>query len=144
MLKAEHQIFWWGLAGRLPDAENFLFLLCGRTQRSTPPGENTANHSNPNTTRCSPDADLDDGPEKQKVMDQMVAHHCAEDAPWAWGYWPLCVGVAIQPWAHNGRPASWCATWLPYCRIDPQLRVAEQAEWNQPVRWPLALIALAG
>ena len=29
-----------------------------------------------------------------------------------------------------------------YYRIDPALRVARQAEWNQPVRWPLALIAL--
>jgi hypothetical protein len=30
-----------------------------------------------------------------------------------------------------------------YYRIDPALRVAKQAEWNQPVRWPLAVMAAA-
>jgi hypothetical protein len=30
-----------------------------------------------------------------------------------------------------------------YYRIDPAMRVAKQAEWNQPVRWPLAVMGLA-
>ena len=81
------------------------------------------------------------GPEKQKVMDQMVAI-VREDAPWAWGYWPY-VALAFQPWAHNGKPSIVVRDLAKYYRIDPALRVARQAEWNQPVRWPLALIALA-
>jgi hypothetical protein len=29
-----------------------------------------------------------------------------------------------------------------YYRVDPALRAAKQAEWNAPVRWPLALVAI--
>jgi hypothetical protein len=32
---------------------------------------------------------------------------------------------------------------LKYIRIDPELRAREQAEWNQPLLWPLgALLGL--
>jgi hypothetical protein len=65
-----------------------------------------------------------------------------EDAPWAWGYWPY-VALAFQPWVHNGKPSILVRDLAKYYRIDPAMRVAKQAEWNHPVRWPLALIALA-
>ena len=142
VLKGKHQIFWWGWLADYPDAENFLFLLYGPNAKYPNQGENTANYSNPEYDRLYRLMQtMDDSPEKQKVMDQMVAI-VREDAPWAWGYWPY-VALAFQPWAHNGKPSIVVRDLAKYYRIDPALRVARQAEWNQPVRWPLALIALA-
>ena len=63
---------------------------------------------------------MDDGPEKQKVIDQMVAI-AREDAPWAWGYWPY-VALAFQPWAHNGKPTIVVRDLAKYYRVDPALR----------------------
>ena len=142
MLKGKQQIFWWGWLADYPDAENFLFLLYGPNAKYPNQGENTANYSNPEYDRLYRLMQtMDDSPEKQKVMDQMVAI-VREDAPWAWGYWPY-VALAFQPWAHNGKPSIVVRDLAKYYRIDPAMRVAKQAEWNHPVRWPLALIVLA-
>lgn len=142
MLKGKQQIFWWGWLADYPDAENFLFLLYGPNAKYPTQGENAANYGNPEYDRLYRQMQtMDDGPEKQKVIDQMVAI-VREDAPWAWGYWPY-VALAFQPWAHNGKPTIVVRDLAKYYRVDPALRVAKQAEWNHPVRWPLVLIALA-
>jgi ABC-type transport system substrate-binding protein len=142
MLKGKQQIFWWGWLADYPDAENFLFLLYGPNAKYPTQGENAANYSNPEYDRLYRIMQtLEDGPEKQKVIDQMVAI-VREDSPWAWGYWPY-VALAFQPWAHNGKPSILVRDLAKYYRIDPAMRVAKQAEWNHPVRWPLVLIALA-
>jgi len=39
-----------GLVRRLPDAENFLFLLYGESQAATRHGNNTATNQNPDST----------------------------------------------------------------------------------------------
>ncbi|MCW5663917.1 MAG: ABC transporter substrate-binding protein [Piscinibacter sp.] len=142
MLKGKQQIFWWGWLADYPDAENFLFLLYGPNAKYPTQGENAANYSNPEYDRLYRQMQtMDDGPEKQKVIDQMVAI-VREDAPWAWGYWPY-VALAFQPWAHNGKPTIVVRDLAKYYRVDPAMRVAKQSEWNHPVRWPLVLIALA-
>ena len=143
VLKGKQQIFWWGWLADYPDAENFLFLLYGPNAKFPTQGENTANYENPEYDRLYRTLQtLEDGPEKQKVIDQMVAV-VREDAPWAWGYWPY-VALAFQPWAHNGKPSIMIRDLAKYYRIDPAMRVAKQAEWNHPVWWPLvALIAAA-
>ena len=142
MLKGKQQIFWWGWLADYPDAENFLFLLYGPNAKFPTQGENAANYSNPEYDRLYRIMQtLEDGPEKQKTIDQMVAI-VREDSPWAWGYWPY-VALAFQPWAHNGKPSILVRDLAKYYRIDPAMRVAKQAEWNHPVRWPLALIVLA-
>jgi hypothetical protein len=43
---------------------------------------------------------------------------------------------------HNAKPAVLVRDMARYYRIDAQARVARQAEWNQPVWWPL-LVGLA-
>ena len=66
-----------------------------------------------------------------------------EDAPWAWGYWPY-VGLAFQPWVHNGKPSIIVRDLAKYYRVDAAERVARQREWNRPVWWPVVgLVALA-
>ena len=64
-----------------------------------------------------------------------------QDAPWAFGYFPWG-GLAFQPWVHNGKPSILIRDMAKYYRVDPELRAQKLAEWNHPVRWPLALIAV--
>ena len=140
VLKGKQQIFWWGWLGDYPDAENFLFLLYGPNAKYPNQGENAANYSSPDYDRLYRQVQtLEDGPEKQKLIDQMVAV-VREDAPWSWGYWPY-VALAFQPWTHNGKPSILVRDLAKYYRVEPALRVAKQSEWNHPVWWPLLAIA---
>ncbi|MFG5406838.1 ABC transporter substrate-binding protein [Piscinibacter sakaiensis] len=145
VLKGKHQIFWWGWLADYPDAENFLFLLYGPNAKSLHQGENAANYSNEEFDRLYRRLQtLDDGPEKQQVIDRMV-DIVREDAPWAWGYWPY-VAVAFQQWVHNGKPSILIRDQVKYYRVDPATRVALQAQWNRPTWWPMLglVLALAG
>ncbi len=140
MLKGKQQIFWWGWLGDYPDAENFLFLLYGPNAKYPNQGENAANYSSPEYDRLYRQVQtLEDGPEKQKLIDQMV-DIVREDAPWSWGYWPY-VALAFQPWTHNGKPSIMIRDLAKYYRVDPAMRVTKQSEWNHPVWWPLLAMA---
>ncbi len=142
VLKGKQQIFWWGWLADYPDAENFLFLLYGPNSKAAVAGENTANYSNPEYDRLFRRMQtLDDGPEKQAIIDRMVAI-VREDSPWAWGYWPY-VALAFQPWVHNGKPSILIRDEVKYYRVDPVMRVARQHEWNRPHTWPLAVLLAA-
>jgi ABC-type transport system substrate-binding protein len=139
VLKGKHQIFWWGWLGDYPDAENFLFLLYGPNSKSKHEGENTANYESPEYDKLYRQLQtLDDGPEKQKVIDEMV-RIAREDSPWAWGYWPY-VATAYQSWVHNGKPGIMIRDMARYYRLDAAQRTQKLAEWNKPVWWPLPVI----
>jgi ABC-type transport system substrate-binding protein len=142
-LKGKHQIFWAGWLADYPDAENFLFLLYGPNAKSKSQGENVANYENPEYDKLYRELQaLDDGPRKQEVIDRMVALVQA-DAPWSFGYFPWG-GLAFQQWVHNGKPSILIRDMAKYYRVDPQVRVARQAEWNRPTWWPVVLmLALA-
>jgi len=141
VLKGKHQIFWWGWFADYPDAENFLFLLYGPNSKSKHEGENTANYESPAFDRLFKRLQaLEDGPEKQQVMDEML-QISREDAPWAWGYWSYS-GLAFQSWTHNGKPGVVVRDVLRYYRIDVAERSRKIAEWNHPVWWPLGLLGV--
>ena len=140
-LKGRHQIFWSGWLADYPDAENFLFLTYGPLGRSKNQGDNYSNYDNPAYDALYRQLQaLDDGPAKQEVVDRMVAM-LQHDAPWSFGYFPWG-GLAFQSWVHNGKPSVLIRDMAKYYRVDPALRAQRQAEWNQPVRWPLALLAV--
>jgi ABC-type transport system substrate-binding protein len=142
MLKGKQQIFWWGWNADYPDAENFLFLLYGPNSKAKHEGENAANYENPEYDKLYRKlALLDDGPEKQKLIDEMV-DILRQDSPWAWGYFPYS-GGAFQQWLHNGKFGIFANDRALYYRIDAATRTAKQAEWNKPIWWPLLLIAAA-
>jgi ABC-type transport system substrate-binding protein len=138
--KGKHQIFWSGWLADYPDAENFLFLLYGPNAKSVSDGENTANYANPEFDKLYAQLKLlEDGPEKQAVIDQMM-RIAQEDSPWAWGYFPYASG-AYQSWVGNGKPAILIRDMARYYKVDSAERVRKQAEWNRPVWWPLVAIA---
>ncbi|WP_375138619.1 ABC transporter substrate-binding protein [Ideonella livida] len=140
--KGKHQVFWLGWNADYPDAENFLFLLYGPNSKSVSDGENTANYQNPEYDRLfSQLKSMDDGPQKQKVIDQMVAI-LQKDAPWSFGFYPYA-SLAAQTWVKNTKPAILIRDHGRYLRLDAAERAKRQAEWNQPVWWPLLLIVAA-
>jgi len=140
--KGNYQVFWLGWLADYPDAENFLFLLYGPNGKTEHDGENTSNYASPEFDRLFAQVKLlEDGPQKQAVIDQMV-RIVQQDAPWSFGYFPFSSGAA-QTWVHNYKPAVLVRDHGKYLRLDVPERVRLQAEWNQPVWWPLGLLALA-
>ena len=141
--KGKHQVFWLGWNADYPDAENFMFLLYGPNSKSVSDGENTWNYQNPEYDKLFTQLKaLDDGPEKQAVIDKMMAI-LREDAPMSFGFYPYS-SVAIQGWMSNSKPAILIRDHGRYLRLDTAERKARLAEWNRPLWWPLlALAALA-
>ncbi|MEO7336995.1 MAG: ABC transporter substrate-binding protein [Caldimonas sp.] len=142
MRKGAQQIFFWGWLADYPDAENYLFLLYGPNSKAKADGENTANYENPEYDRRYNQLRLmDDGPAKQKVIDEMVSI-VQQDAIWSFGWFPFSSG-AYQPWVFNGKPGIMIRDMAKYYRLDPAMRAQKQAEWNRPDWWPMVLIAMA-
>lgn len=140
--KGKYQVFWLGWNADYPDAENFLYLLYGPAGKTKYDGENTANYANADYDKKFVRMKmLDDGPEKQKLIDELVSM-ARDDAPWTMGFFPYA-SAAVQHWVYNSKPAILVRDHGRYLRLDPQERVARLAQWNHPVWWP-ALLVLAG
>ncbi|MEY8879201.1 MAG: ABC transporter substrate-binding protein [Leptothrix sp. (in: b-proteobacteria)] len=139
--KGRHQLYFSGWLADYPDAENFLFLLYGPNGKTRADGENVSNFDDPAFDRLFQHLkDLDDGPAKQALIDQMVGL-LQQEAPWVWGYIPDATG-AFQPWLHNAVLPVMVKDQLRYLRVDAPLRARLQAAWNRPRLWPLALLGL--
>ncbi|MDQ6684113.1 MAG: ABC transporter substrate-binding protein [Pseudomonadota bacterium] len=139
--KGKYQVFWLGWNADYPDAENFMFLLYGPNGKTKFDGENTANYANPEYDRLFAKLKLlDDGPDKQKVVDGLVKI-AQEDAPWSFGYFPYS-SAAVQHWVYNSKPAVLVRDQGRYLRLDVNERVARLSQWNHPVWWPMVLAGL--
>ena len=139
--KGSAQIFEWGWNADYPDPENFLFLLYGPNGRKEFGGENTANYKNPEVDRLFVQMkSMPNGPERQAVLDRMVGL-IREDAPWAFAYHDKLYGLRMG-WVDPIRPNPMTHDAFKYTHIDPAARLAYQAQWNRPLLWPLALVAL--
>jgi ABC-type transport system substrate-binding protein len=139
--KGKYQVFWLGWNADYPDAENFLFLLYGPNGKTKFDGENTSNYANPQYDKLfSQMKTLDDGAQKQAVIDAMVKL-AQDDAPWSFGYFPYS-SAAVQHWVYNSKPAILIRDQGRYLRLDPAERVARLKVWNHPIWWPAILGAL--
>jgi len=137
------QLFRLGWVADYPDAENFLFLLYGPNAKASNGGENASNYQSAEFDRLFDKMRyLDDGPDKDAVIHQMVAV-VQRDAPWMFGYFPKS-GGAWHGWVGNAKPTQMVRNTLQYYRIDPAQRAAAIRQWNSPVWWPLWLIGAGG
>ncbi|MEJ0003406.1 MAG: ABC transporter substrate-binding protein [Pararobbsia sp.] len=136
------QIFFWGWNADYPDPEDFLFLLTSAEGVVKYGGNNETNYSNPEYDALYQRVkDLSDGPERQQVIDRMVAI-AQQDAPWMFGEFPGGTR-ATQAWVSNVRPSTVVLDSVKYMRVDGPMRAARIAEWNRPRLWPLVLVVLA-
>ncbi len=140
--KGKHQVFWTGWNADYPDAENFLILFYGPNSKSVSDGENQSNYQNPEYDALFRQMKtLSDGPQKQALIDKMVAI-LQKDAPWSWGYFPYA-SAAVQHWVYNSKPAVLLRDHGRYLRLDVDERRRAQAAWNKPVWWPMVALLLA-
>ena len=144
MAKGSVQIFFFGWLADYPDAENFLFMLYGPNSKAKTNGngENSANYESPAFDKAYEKMKfLDDGLEKQKLIDEMITI-TQHDAVWSFGYFPTSA-AAYHQWIYNGKPTQIVRNHISYLRLDPELRARKIAEWNSPIWWPVPLIFLA-
>jgi oligopeptide transport system substrate-binding protein len=138
--KGNAQLFYLGWNADYPDPENFFFLLHGPQGKVQFAGENAANYSNPDYDALFERMkNLPDGPERQALIDRMVAI-LQHDAPWVWGFNPKDYSLH-HSWVSNRKPNQVANNTLKYQRVDPVLRERKRREWNQPVVWPIAVMA---
>ncbi len=138
--KGTGQIFMWGWNADYPDPENFFFLLYG-PNRKVDGGENAANYQNPEfDKRFEQMKNMEDGPERQAVIDQMteILRH---DAPWSFGFYPKAFSLHHQ-WLDNVKPNLMANNTLKYRRLDPALREQLRERWNPPVLWPIGALVM--
>jgi ABC-type transport system substrate-binding protein len=140
--RGKYQVFWLGWNADYPDAENFLFLLYSKSGKTKYDGENTSNYDSPAFDRLFDRMKaLEDGPDKQRLVDEMVAI-VRDDAPWTMGFFPHA-SAAVQSWVRNSQQVILIRDTGRYLRLDTAVRVAKLAQWNKPVWWPLGLMAAA-
>jgi ABC-type transport system substrate-binding protein len=141
MRNGKAQIFMWGWNADYPDPENFLFLLYGPNGKVRHGGENAANYSNPEFDALFDTMkNLSNGRRRQELIDRMV-RLMRSDAPWAWGYHPMDFSLH-HGWYANVKPNLMANNTLKYRRIDPQERGLQRQAWNEPVLWPLLILAV--
>jgi ABC-type transport system substrate-binding protein len=142
--KGDAQIFFWGWNADYPDPENFLFLLYGPNGSVATKGAgiNSANYANPEFDRLFEQIKtMENTPERFEKLQQMI-DIARQDAPWIWGLHPRSLAL-YHSWYQNIWPNRLANNTLKYLKVDAELRAQKQAEWNQPIRWPLWL-TLAG
>ena len=142
--KGDAQIFFWGWNADYPDPENFLFLLYGPNGSVATKGAgiNSANYANPEFDRLFEQIKtMENTPERFEKLQQMI-DIARQDAPWIWGLHPRSLAL-YHSWYQNIWPNRLANNTLKYLKVDADLRAQKQAEWNQPIRWPLWL-TLAG
>lgn len=136
--KGSVQIFLAGWNADYPDAENFLFLLSGAQSRAHFGGSNETNYQSAAfDERFKRLQYLEDGPEKQALVDEMT-RIVQEDAPVLFGVFPSNVAV-FHAWVHNAKPSSMVRNSLQYFSVDPTMRRDRIDAWNSPLYWPLLL-----
>ncbi|MEX2516792.1 MAG: ABC transporter substrate-binding protein [Gammaproteobacteria bacterium] len=138
------QIFMWGWNADYPDPENFLFLLHGPNAAVADTGDEGANSANYNNPEFNALFDrmknMDNSPARQAIIDEMV-DIARRDSPWLFGFHPVAYSLHHE-WYKNAKPNLMANNSLKYKRIDPELRAERRAEWNEPVIWPLVLLAI--
>jgi ABC-type transport system substrate-binding protein len=141
LIQGNAQIFFLGWNADYPDPENMLFLLYGPQGKKGGQGNNSVNYTNAEYDRLFERMKLmPDGPARQALIDRMV-EILRHDAPWIFWYHPMAYSLQ-HGWLKNRKPGDIVRNGLKYQRLDVDARERARLEWNRPVRWPLAALAL--
>ena len=139
--KGAVQMFFFGWNADYPDPENFYFLLSGSEGKVATSGENAANYANPEFDRLFAQMrSMENSPQRAALIARMNSI-LQNDAPWIFGFYPKSYTLR-HAWLPNRKPSGVGNNIIKYQHIDVGLRERLRAQWNEPVRWPLVLIAL--
>jgi ABC-type transport system substrate-binding protein len=138
--RGAYQLFMWGWVADYPDPENFLFLLWSEMARSKG-GPNTANFADAEYDRLFLAARaLPNGEERAAVIRAMRAL-LERERPWIELFHQESYAL-VQGWMRNVKPLGMSFSTFKYQDVDAPLRAAKRLEWNRPIRWPLAALAV--
>lgn len=141
MRNGNAQIFSWGWHADYPSADNFLFLLNGENSKVKHGGENASNYDSQTFNQLYKRYQtLSEGKEKDRLLNKMV-QVVQKDAPWVWGLFPKSF-LLTQQWSGPIKVSTIGNNTLKFQSVDPAMRVSLQEQWNQPILWPILLIAL--
>ena len=135
------QLFFFGWNADYPDPENLLFLLHGAQGKVKFNGQNAANYQNAEYDALFERMKaMPDGAARQQIIDRMVAI-LQHDAPWIFAFHPMSYSLQ-HGWVLNRKTGAMVRNTMKYQRLDIARRAAARAAWNEPVLWPLAVVAL--
>jgi len=121
-----------------PDPENFFFLFVGKY--IPPQGSNHARYSNPEFDRIFEKmSTMDNSPERLELISRLN-QILTEDCPMILGMHDVSFALT-QPWAPRVSSNPLLAGGFKYALVDHELRLQKQKEWNQPMLWPLYVLA---
>lgn len=133
------QMFNFGWIADYPDPENFLFLFYGPDSKVKKGGENAVNYENPLFDQLyTTMRNLPNGAQRQAIIDQMTAL-LQKDSPWIFGFFPKEFTLMHQ-WVDPRKPTAINNNILKYIKINSQLRMIKQKQWNRPIMWPVLLL----
>ncbi len=141
MRNGNAQIFMWGWNADYPDPENFFFLLYGPNGKVKYFGENAANYDSAEFNQLFEKMKNMENSEQRLLIIEEMNEIARRDSPWIWGFHPKSFSL-YHSWYYNAKRNLMANNTLKYKRIDPELRKERRAQWNQPVLWPLAILAL--
>jgi ABC-type transport system substrate-binding protein len=138
--RGAYQIYMWGWVADYPDPENFLFLLWSK-MRKTLGGENTSNFDDREYDRLFLAVrDLPNGEERLDDIRKLRVI-LEQERPWIELFHQESYAL-VQGWMRNVKPLGMSFSTFKYQDIDAAERRAKRAEWNKPVLWPLAAMAV--
>ena len=139
--KGSAQLYFLGWNADYPDPENFFFLLYGPESKVAHGGENSANYHNPEFDRLFRIMkNMPNGPARQAVIDSMLKL-VREDAPWIYCFYPKTY-LLRHGWLDNFKLNNVASNTLKYQRINAAQREMLRQQWNQPLRWPFAVLLM--
>lgn len=143
LLTGNTQIFSHGWLADYPDPENFLFLLYGPESPliCNCDGANNANYASEEYDELFRKVRvLPQSPERDELVARMVELY-RRDAVWLFAYFPKDIYLN-NSWVHNTKRHGISKAMLKYIRVDEKERQKMQVKWNQPITWPLYVVAL--
>ena len=140
--RGAYQMFRWGWTADFPDPENFLFLLeCSNSQAKSN-GPNTANFCDPEFDKLYRDMkDIENGEGRAALVTRMIKI-LERERPWIELFHAEQFTLS-HAWLVNSKPMGISYPAYKYKDVRPELRAKLRAEWNVPVRWPVAVLVLA-
>lgn len=139
--RGAYQIYRWGWNADYPDPENFLFLLECSNAQSNGNGPNTSNFCNSEFDALYRRMkDMPNGPERAQILRTMVGI-LERERPWIELFHAEDFTLT-HAWLRNSKPMGLGSPAYKYKDVDPALRARMRAEWNVPVRWPIALVLI--
>lgn len=138
LLTGNTQIYSHGWLADYPDPENFLFLLFGPESPllCKCDGANNSNYESEEYDRLFREMRiLSAGPQRDELLARLIELF-RYDAVWLYAWHPKEIYLN-NSWVHNTKRHGISKGTLKYIRLDAPMRAEKQAQWNQPVTWPL-------